>query len=80
MRDSSQKPHPPIWMAALSEETFALAGRYGLNLLYGSVFGLWPDVAGERGEGALVGRCDAGRSTLCQASGHGWGALSAQAL
>lgn len=43
-----QEPHPPIWMAALSSETFEIAGRYGLNLLYGSVFGLAPEVAGER--------------------------------
>jgi luciferase family oxidoreductase group 1 len=43
-----QKPHPPIWMAALSPDTFELAGRYGLNLLYGSVFGLTPELAGER--------------------------------
>jgi alkanesulfonate monooxygenase SsuD/methylene tetrahydromethanopterin reductase-like flavin-dependent oxidoreductase (luciferase family) len=28
-----QQPHPPIWMAALSQETFELAGRYGLNTL-----------------------------------------------
>jgi alkanesulfonate monooxygenase SsuD/methylene tetrahydromethanopterin reductase-like flavin-dependent oxidoreductase (luciferase family) len=43
-----QRPHPPIWMAALSPETFELAGRYGLNLLYGSVFGLSPDLAAQR--------------------------------
>ncbi len=43
-----QKPHPPIWMAALSPETFELAGRYGLNLLYGSVFGLGPEAAVQR--------------------------------
>jgi natural product biosynthesis luciferase-like monooxygenase protein len=43
-----QQPHPPIWMAALSEGTFELAGRYGLNLLYGSVFGLSPDIAAAR--------------------------------
>jgi natural product biosynthesis luciferase-like monooxygenase protein len=43
-----QTPHPPIWMAALSAETFELAGRYGLNLLYGSVFGLSPDLATQR--------------------------------
>ena len=43
-----QKPHPPIWMAALSPETFELAGRYGLNLLYGSVFGLSPELAQAR--------------------------------
>ena len=34
-----QKPHPPIWMACLSPETFHLAGRYGFHLLYGTVFG-----------------------------------------
>jgi natural product biosynthesis luciferase-like monooxygenase protein len=38
----------PIWMAALSPETFELAGRYGFNLLYGSVFGLSPQAAVER--------------------------------
>ena len=43
-----QEPHPPIWMAALSEDTFELAGRYGLNLLYGSVFGLSPELARSR--------------------------------
>ncbi|MFQ5698546.1 MAG: LLM class flavin-dependent oxidoreductase [Myxococcota bacterium] len=43
-----QQPHPPIWMAALSPETFEIAGRYGLNLLYGSVFGLTPDAAIQR--------------------------------
>ncbi len=43
-----QEPHPPIWMAALSPETFELAGRYGLNLLYGSVFGLSPENARSR--------------------------------
>ncbi len=34
-----QKPHPPIWMAALSEETFEKAGRLGFNLLCSPVFG-----------------------------------------
>ena len=34
-----QKPHPPIWMAALSEETFEKAGRMGFNLLCSPVFG-----------------------------------------
>ena len=38
----------PIWMAALSSETFELAGRYGFNLLYGSVFGLSPEEAAKR--------------------------------
>lgn len=40
-----QRPHPPIWMAALSPETFELAGRYGCHLLYGTAFGLPPDRA-----------------------------------
>ncbi len=34
-----QQPHPPLWMAALSPETFALCGRYGFNLLCAPVFG-----------------------------------------
>jgi luciferase family oxidoreductase group 1 len=43
-----QVPHPPIWMAALSPESFEIAGRYGLNLLSGSVFGLSPGNAQAR--------------------------------
>jgi natural product biosynthesis luciferase-like monooxygenase protein len=42
-----QRPHPPIWMAALSPETFELTGRYGFHLLFGTVFGLPPDKARE---------------------------------
>jgi natural product biosynthesis luciferase-like monooxygenase protein len=34
-----QQPHPPVWMAALSEESFEKAGRHGLNLLFSPVFG-----------------------------------------
>jgi natural product biosynthesis luciferase-like monooxygenase protein len=34
-----QRPHPPIWMAALSEETFEKAGKLGFNLLLSPVFG-----------------------------------------
>ncbi|MAE93788.1 MAG: hypothetical protein CL910_03935 [Deltaproteobacteria bacterium] len=34
-----QEPHPPIWMAALSEGSFEKAGRLGLNLLLSPVFG-----------------------------------------
>jgi natural product biosynthesis luciferase-like monooxygenase protein len=40
-----QKPHPPIWMAAISEDSFELAGRYGFNLLMGFAFGLKPHQA-----------------------------------
>ncbi len=43
-----QQPHPPIWMAALSPQTFERAGQYGFNLLLGSVFGLTPKLAKER--------------------------------
>lgn len=34
-----QKPRPPIWMASLSQESFALCGQYGYNLLCAPVFG-----------------------------------------
>jgi natural product biosynthesis luciferase-like monooxygenase protein len=34
-----QKPHPPIWMASLSPETFQLCGQYGFNLMAAPVFG-----------------------------------------
>jgi alkanesulfonate monooxygenase SsuD/methylene tetrahydromethanopterin reductase-like flavin-dependent oxidoreductase (luciferase family) len=34
-----QKPHPPVWIAALSDPTFALAGKWGLNLLCSLVYG-----------------------------------------
>lgn len=34
-----QEPHPPIWMASLSPETFTLCGQYGFNLMCAPVFG-----------------------------------------
>ena len=34
-----QKPHPPIWMAALSPDTFDLCARFGFHLLCAPVFG-----------------------------------------
>ncbi len=34
-----QRPHPPIWMAAVSPGSFAKAGRLGLNLLCSSFYG-----------------------------------------
>lgn len=43
-----QRPHPPIWLAALSEETFAKAGQIGANLLCSPVFGGSLMVARER--------------------------------
>jgi natural product biosynthesis luciferase-like monooxygenase protein len=64
-----QRPHPPIWMAALSQETFALAGRYGLNLLYGSVFGLSPEAAGERRKDYYRGLAEGGHSPNDKSAG-----------
>jgi natural product biosynthesis luciferase-like monooxygenase protein len=43
-----QKPHPPIWLAALSEETYEKAGRLGFNLLCSPVFGGSLQVARDR--------------------------------
>jgi natural product biosynthesis luciferase-like monooxygenase protein len=40
-----QKPHPPIYMACLSPASFALAGRYGFNVLMSGAFGLSPEGA-----------------------------------
>jgi len=34
-----QRPHPPMWMAAVSEASFEKAGALGLNLLCSPVFG-----------------------------------------
>jgi len=42
-----QQPHPPIYMACLSPATFALAGRYGFNVLMSGAFGLSPEGAKE---------------------------------
>lgn len=40
-----QKPHPPIYMACLSPDTFKLAGRYGFHVLMSGAFGLSPEGA-----------------------------------
>jgi natural product biosynthesis luciferase-like monooxygenase protein len=34
-----QKPHPPIWMAAISDPSFEMAGIWGFNLLCSLVYG-----------------------------------------
>lgn len=34
-----QKPHPPIWIAGLSDSTFERAGHMGYNLLCSPIFG-----------------------------------------
>jgi alkanesulfonate monooxygenase SsuD/methylene tetrahydromethanopterin reductase-like flavin-dependent oxidoreductase (luciferase family) len=51
-----------MWMAALSPETFELAGTYGFNLLLGSVFGLTPALAVERRRDYFRGLAQAGHS------------------
>jgi luciferase family oxidoreductase group 1 len=34
-----QKPHPPVWVAGISDETFPLIGKMGCNILCAPVFG-----------------------------------------
>lgn len=56
-----QQPHPPIWMASLSAETFELCGRYGFNLLCAPIFGFniragAEQIAGYRRAFAAAGR------------------------
>jgi alkanesulfonate monooxygenase SsuD/methylene tetrahydromethanopterin reductase-like flavin-dependent oxidoreductase (luciferase family) len=34
-----QKPHPPVWVAGISESTFPMVGKWGFNLLCAPVFG-----------------------------------------
>ncbi len=43
-----QTPQIPMWMACLSPESFEMAGDYGHNLLFGSVFGIDPETATQR--------------------------------
>jgi len=42
-----QKPHPPVWIAGLSEATFPMVGKWGCNLLCAPVFGFQGQTAGE---------------------------------
>lgn len=55
-----QQPHPPIYMAVLSPETFEIAGRYGYNVLMSTVFGLTTEIAKEGLENYRKGRREAG--------------------
>jgi natural product biosynthesis luciferase-like monooxygenase protein len=64
-----QTPHPPIWMAALSPDTFELAGRYGCNLLSGTVFGLNREIAASRRSDYYRGLREGGHPTEGRASG-----------
>lgn len=34
-----QKPHPPVWVAGITDATFTLVGKWGFNLLCAPVFG-----------------------------------------
>jgi len=34
-----QKPHPPVWVAGISDATFPMVGKWGFNLLCAPVFG-----------------------------------------
>jgi natural product biosynthesis luciferase-like monooxygenase protein len=43
-----QKPHPPVWMAALTPPSFVQAGRMGFNLLCAPVFGFGGQSAAEQ--------------------------------
>lgn len=43
-----QKPHPPVWMAALTPPSFEEAGRRGFNLLCTPVFGFGGASASEQ--------------------------------
>lgn len=55
-----QKPHPPIYMACLSAETFRLAGRYGFHVLMSAAFGLSPEMAAQGIADYRAGRQEAG--------------------
>lgn len=54
-----QKPHPPIWIASLSPESFDLAGKLGANLLYSPTF--TPEDKARQG---IAKRLDAYRQAL----------------
>lgn len=55
-----QQPHPPLWMAAVSESSFKRAGRWGLNLLCSPVFGDAVDVLESRVQAYRRARTEAG--------------------
>lgn len=57
-----QTPHPPIWMAAVSGESFEKAGRLGCNLLSGTALGLNRQVAAQRREDYVRGLREGGHS------------------
>ncbi|MBE3604884.1 LLM class flavin-dependent oxidoreductase [bacterium] len=56
-----QQPHPPVWVAGITDATFAMVGKWGFNLLCAPVFGF----QGKSAEGLL----DQYRDAL-RAGGH----------
>jgi luciferase family oxidoreductase group 1 len=48
-----QKPHPPVWVAGISKETFEHIGKLGCNLLCTQVFGPFPTELIDQYQGAL---------------------------
>lgn len=58
-----QQPHPPLWMAALSPESFDLCARFGLNLMCAPVFGFDLDTG--------VEHIERYRRTIAQQDGAG---------
>jgi len=57
-----QKPHPPMWMAALSPHTFELCARLGFHLLCAPVFGFDAQTGAEQIERYLAALEARGRS------------------
>ena len=55
-----QQPHPPVYMAVLSPESFALAGRYGYNVLMSTAFGMTAEAAAEGEIAYRKGRVEGG--------------------
>ncbi len=64
-----QTPHPPIWMAAVSADSFERAGRLGCNLLSGTALGLNRKVAAQRRAAYLRGLREGGFSSEGRSSG-----------
>jgi luciferase family oxidoreductase group 1 len=49
-----QKPHPPVWVAGISNDTFAHVGKLGCNLLCTQVFGPFSTDLIDQYRGALA--------------------------
>lgn len=64
-----QTPHPPIWMAAVSADSFTRAGRFGCNLLFGTALGVNRKIATQRRADYLRGLKDGGHSLEGRSSG-----------